>query len=202
MHGPEGPSSARKRAMIGNCDQAGKVANFHMPQDSQKSGRPISKIDRGYQVVLLACLPMGMPYWRHIAVGSPQSLPDRIHHVAPPPQDSRLRGPAAMWGLSHLLAQIYWLRFSGNYFLESSDLIAITAAMKIATPNMRTPIPTERVARKIPMHNTGIINTVKNARAMMLRGGLRHNTIAIIPATSAVPRMIATRRARLSTLEQ
>ena len=114
----------------------------------------------------------------------------------------RLRGPAAMWGLSHLLAQIYWLRFSGNYFLESSDLMAITAAIKIATPNMRTPIPTERVARKIPMQITGIINTVKNARAMMLRGGLRHNTTAIIPATSAVPRMIATRRARLSTLEQ
>jgi len=86
--------------------------------------------------------------------------------------------------------------------LASSDLMAITAAIKIATPNMRTPIPTERVARKIPMHITGIINTVKNARAMMLRGGLRHNTIAIIPATSAVPRMIATRRARLSTLEQ
>jgi len=36
LHGPEGPSSARKRAMIGNCDQAGKVANLHMPQDSQK----------------------------------------------------------------------------------------------------------------------------------------------------------------------
>jgi len=113
----------------------------------------------------------------------------------------RLRGPAAMWGLSHFLSH-FCVRFSGNYFLESSDLTAITAAIKIATPNMRTPIPTERVARKTPMHITGIINTVKNARAMMLRGGLRHNTTAIIPATSAVPRMIATRRARLSTLEQ
>ena len=109
----------------------------------------------------------------------------------------RLRGPAAMWGLSH-----FWVRCSGNYFLESSDLMAITAAIKIATPKMRTPIPTERVARKIPMQITGIINTVKNPRAMMLRGGLRHNTAAVIPATSAVPRMIATRRARLSTLEQ
>jgi len=92
--------------------------------------------------------------------------------------------------------------FSVNYFLDSSDLMAITAAIKIARPKARTPIPTERVARKIPMQITGIINTVKNARAMILRGGLRHNTTAIIPATSDVPRMIATRRARLSTLEQ
>ena len=38
LHGSEGPSSARKRAMIGNCDQAGKVANLHTPQDSQKRG--------------------------------------------------------------------------------------------------------------------------------------------------------------------
>ena len=113
----------------------------------------------------------------------------------------RLRGPAAMWGLSHF-CPMFCVRFSSNYLLESSDLMAITAAIKIATPNMRTPIPTERVARKIPMQITGIINTVKNARAMMLRGGLRHNTTAVIPAISAVPRMITTRRARLSTLEQ
>ena len=38
LHGSEGPSSTRKRAMIGNCDQAGKVANLHTPQDSQKRG--------------------------------------------------------------------------------------------------------------------------------------------------------------------
>jgi hypothetical protein len=52
------------------------------------------------------------------------------------------------------------------------------------------------------MQITGIINTVKNARAMKLRGGLRHKTIAMIPDASAVPRIIATRRARLSTIEQ
>jgi hypothetical protein len=80
--------------------------------------------------------------------------------------------------------------------------MAITAEKKIATPNMRTPIPTESVARKTPMHITGIINTVKKARAMMFRGGLRHKTIAMIPDASAVPRIIATRRARLSTFEQ
>ena len=131
----------------------------------------------------------------------PRACPTESRMWLPRHRILRLRGPAAMWGLSHF-CPIFCVRFGGNYFLESSDLIAITAAMKIATPNMRTPIPTERVARKIPMHITGIINTVKNTRAMMLRGGLRHNTIAIIPATSAVPRMIATRRARLSTLEQ
>jgi len=81
-------------------------------------------------------------------------------------------------------------------------LIAITAEKKIATPNMRTPIPTESVARKTPMHITGIISTLKNARAMMLRGGLRQRTIATIPDEIATPKMIATRRARLSTIEE
>jgi hypothetical protein len=38
LHGSEGPSCPGKRAMIGNCDQAGKVSNLHTPQDSQKRG--------------------------------------------------------------------------------------------------------------------------------------------------------------------
>jgi hypothetical protein len=82
------------------------------------------------------------------------------------------------------------------------DLVASTAAIKIAAPKARHPKPTESEARKIPMHITGNMSTTRITRATTLRGGLRHKTIAMMPEASAAPRISATRRARLSMLEQ
>jgi hypothetical protein len=70
--------------MVGNGNQAGEVADLHCPQTSQINGLPIWKIDRRHRGVRLARLPTGRAYWLHIAVGSPQSLPDRIQKCGSP----------------------------------------------------------------------------------------------------------------------